>query len=153
MENLKAFAEAMSPFGTLIVAAIVAYIAYRQYRTEHGKLKLELYDRRFDVFRAGMKFITLVVQNGNPDDEALRDINNAKIMAFFLFPKEVSAYYETLYDKGLDLQTMKEELRQGDELAPDERTRMIHERAEIMKWFVNQFRELRSKLRPYMAFD
>jgi hypothetical protein len=143
---LKSVAEIVSAFGTLVVAGIVAYIAYRQHKTDKGRLKLDLYDRRLHAFEAGMKFITHVVENGGPDDQALAAVNRARFECVFLFPPEVGDYFCTLYCKGVDLQYM-------NKLEGAERAQSALVRAELIKWFIRQIEVLPPKLRPYMGFD
>lgn len=39
------------PIGSLVLAAIVAYVAWRQWRTAHNKLALDLFDKRYAVYQ------------------------------------------------------------------------------------------------------
>jgi hypothetical protein len=153
MSTLKTIAEIVSAFGTLIIAGIVAYIAYRQHRTEKSRLKLDLYDRRLQTFQAGMEFIAHVVQNVDADDQALAAVNRARLEGLFLFPEGVVEYFSTLHDKGVDLRCINKALDGGNLPVGQERAQKTHEQGELVKWFARQFKELQGKLRPHMGFD
>ena len=153
MDTLKTIAEIVSAFGTLIVAGIVAYIAYRQHRTEKNKLKLDLYDRRLQVFEAGMKFIEHVVKQGDADTQALAAVNNARFEGMFLFPHDVADYLCRLYEKGVDVKFTNMELNGQTLPDGDERKEKVHQQAERFKWFIRQSKELQNRLRPYMGFE
>jgi hypothetical protein len=38
-----------SVFVTLVIGGIAAYIAYRQYKISHAKLKLDLFEKRYEI--------------------------------------------------------------------------------------------------------
>ena len=73
---------------SLIIAGIVACIAYQQYEINRQKLKLDLYDRRFKIYSAA---IALVRFASEPfPDERYKDITE-KIDNEF--PDHLSAAY------------------------------------------------------------
>jgi hypothetical protein len=153
MNTLKTISEIVAAFGTLIVAGIVAYIAYRQHKTDKSKLKLDLYDRRLHIFESGMRFIAHVVQNGDADDQSLAAVNRARLEGMFLFPKHVAKYYAKLYENGIDLQYANKALR-GETLNVDaERPQNAQKHAEIVKWFAHQFKALQDLVRPFIGFQ
>lgn len=49
----------MPPVGSVLVAAIVAYVAWQQWRTAHNKLAIDLFDRRYALY---LKFTDLLAQ-------------------------------------------------------------------------------------------
>ena len=44
--------EYISPIGIPIIAAIAAWIAFRQFQIARNKLKLDLFDKRMEVYTA-----------------------------------------------------------------------------------------------------
>lgn len=152
MDILKNFADIVSAFGILVVAGIVAYIASRQQRVDESKLKLSLYDRRLQVFEAGMAFIVHVVQHGDATDQALAAVNRAQLEGVFLFPQSVADYMAMLYDKGVALRCANEALYGKNRGAEDEQAETTREQADLLEWFDRQKMEFQSQLRPFMGF-
>jgi len=153
INTLKAIAEIISAFGTLIIAGIVAYIAYRQHRTEKSRLNLDLYERRIKIFQSGMEYISYIAENGDVDGQKLSSFNHARLDGLFLFPTEINEYLTTLYDKGVDLQTLNMELNNLHLLSADDSGQKPSDRGELLKWFFRQLKELQSRLRPHIGFD
>jgi hypothetical protein len=77
---------------TLVVGLIAAYIAWRQWRTSHDRLILDLFERRFQSFQE----LTIVISQGlnkpHPDTKDLGDFDRASEKARFLFGPEVYSY-------------------------------------------------------------
>jgi hypothetical protein len=48
--QLGALEQTVTAFATTIIALFVACIGYRQWKTNQEKLRLDLYNRRFDIF-------------------------------------------------------------------------------------------------------
>jgi len=78
-----------------IIAIIGAWIAFRQSQIARNKLKLDLYDRRFEVYQTVQKTLGVITVQGKLGlgDEGmyLSGIQTAK----WLFGPEVVAYLET----------------------------------------------------------
>ena len=151
--TIKEVAEIISAFGTLILGVIVAYIAWRQHKTDRNKLKLDLYDRRLKLYEAAMDFIAGVVRNGNAEDVALIEFLKSVRESRFLFSKEVEKYFTQLYTRGVDLQYSNKVTSDPGVPVGEERTEAAREHADIFKWFAKQFEELKERLTPYMGFD
>jgi len=95
MDWIKEIAGIVS---STVIAGIVAYIAYKQYRIEHQKLKLDLYDRRFKVYSATVDLIRISSRTVPKDYKNITDkIDNEFIYhlnaAYFLLNKKA---YSTL---------------------------------------------------------
>lgn len=73
---------------TVLVALLAGLIASRQANTAQAKLKLDLYDRRFDVYRYLMEFVDALQSRAVPDDEYATLVNKLN-QTQFLFGKEL----------------------------------------------------------------
>jgi len=133
---------------TPILALLTAYIAFRQWRTNHLKLRHELYERRLSVYVAVMEFLAYVMQRASLNDEELRNFLKKTRESYFLFGKDIGKYLDELYKKAVDLQALSSEL----ESLPvgEERSRKVLEKGEISKWFSRQFDVTRTKFSKYM---
>jgi hypothetical protein len=86
---------------TPLIALIALYIAYQQYRTNRDKLRLDLYDRRFDLYGALVDLCTSVASSGAPGSPEFRGFLQARHKTQFLFDPEVAAYLEKTRQKAI----------------------------------------------------
>jgi hypothetical protein len=152
MDKVKTIAEIVSAFGTPIVGLIVAYVAYRQYKTHQDKLKLDLYDRRYKVFEAARQFIIHVMEGGNAEREGLVKFITATVETVFLFDEDIVKYLDTLLAKGARVQRLHTELGNSKLPEGEERDKKAKEQEECLNWLTEQFDELKTKFRPYLGF-
>jgi hypothetical protein len=91
------YAKALgAPIVALVAALIAGSIAYRQWRTARNKLKLDLFEKRLQVYEAAVEVINLMTRPYAPDREEL-DKQVAKfVSARWLFGKDVAAHLHGL---------------------------------------------------------
>src|SRR4051812_16672252 len=87
---------------TPLIAVITTYIAIQQYRTQKLKLRHELYDRRFQVYKQTLEFIQYSVscKTNSFSKERLDQFGAVKEASFFLFDNDVAVVLNELYDYG-----------------------------------------------------
>jgi len=73
MEKYISIFSFLGVFSNVLVAAAVAYIAYRQYSLAREKFKLDMFEKRFAVYKATQRFLTVILQDGKVDLEKLFD--------------------------------------------------------------------------------
>lgn len=72
MATFLAFTQAISALLTPVIAAIVTYIAYRQYDTARAKLALDLFEKRLAVYQRLRDAVAVVNSKGQVDTDADR---------------------------------------------------------------------------------
>ncbi|MCX5674717.1 MAG: hypothetical protein NTX87_06890, partial [Planctomycetota bacterium] len=55
---------------TPVIAIIAAYIAIQQYKTGRAQYRLNLYDKRFAVFKATQSFLRDIAKNARVTDDS-----------------------------------------------------------------------------------
>lgn len=68
-DHSRTLLDYFTALGPLLVAAVVAWVAYRQYRTNADKLRLDLYDRRFSVYLAALDFYYVLLRFDKANSE------------------------------------------------------------------------------------
>ena len=80
-ENLPMWLEYVRALGTpcaaLLAALITGYFTYKQWKTARNKLKLDLFEKRFKVYEAGMEIIREVVKPSEGYGNRLTELTNA----------------------------------------------------------------------------
>jgi hypothetical protein len=96
-------------FVALIIGAIAASIAYRQYRVAAAKLKLDLFDKRFAVFHKTWAILSETVISGTRGRGygMSTPFNNFLPEAAFLFGKDVEKYLDEAATKWAELRGLE----------------------------------------------
>jgi hypothetical protein len=95
-------------FVTLIIGGIAGLITYRQYKVAQAKLKLDLFERRYAIFRKVWKIVSVTWRFGARQPKfrgvglGSTPFNNFRPEAVFLFGKGMEAYIDELVKKWLD---------------------------------------------------
>jgi hypothetical protein len=124
---------------TIIIAIIMACIAYQQYRVNFLNLQWNLYDRRLAVVKTVREFIGVILQKAHADyNTCLKFLNDAS-EALFLFPDEVQDYINELYKKSIELEGLHKKLDGSHSLPNGEkRDKVAGEEANLLSWFQKQ---------------
>jgi hypothetical protein len=77
---------------TPVIACITVYIAYRQWRDNHLRLKLERYDRRLRIYQEVLKTLRRICADFAPQLDDLLNFTASTAEAPFLFNAEIPAY-------------------------------------------------------------
>jgi len=78
--------------GPLAIAAMVAFVAYQQWRTARAKLRLDLFDRRYDLYNRAVAQLDRLQMDGNLVAVTVgMELRKLSDEAQFLFGREVPA--------------------------------------------------------------
>jgi hypothetical protein len=75
-----------------VLGLVAGYIAWRQWRTAHDRLILDLFERRFQVFQELTRTVSEAVSKPHPAINDLANFDQAFEKARFLFGPEVYGY-------------------------------------------------------------
>lgn len=140
--TLKEIVETFNALLTPVIAGTTIYIAWQQYQVSQLSLRKDLYEKRLRVFHVFMSYLSEIVREGKVNfNRSLQFIADAS-EADFLFDEEVARKAEELYNKGLELAGLNNQLYpfDGGQGLPvgDERSRVAHDQSELLAWFANQ---------------
>jgi hypothetical protein len=143
-------------FVAVIVSGATFSVALLQWKLAEQKLRLDLYNRRYEIYMAIYAFYTaLIGWKGSDEDKAARDrFFKAKNEAQFLFSPEsgVEALYDELHKKSLKVTSFKEnpEMYRSDSklmMTSFEESNRI-----LLKDFDEGLTRLKKAVAPYMSF-
>ncbi len=150
-ESMQILQGLLTPF----IACIAVYIAYQQHKTARYRLRLDLYNKRFNVFNSTKSLLGKIVRSGDVTNEELLDFLGSTDEAIFLFKQDISDYLEGLYQKGLTLQRLEKSIHSSDfsKIEVKEQEKILDKRGEIFSWFIKQFEVCQQKFGEYLNFE
>ena len=96
----------MSPalsFITLLLAAIVAWVGYQQYILARARFKLDLFDKRFAVYKATQIFLCIILGAARFEMGEFWEFRRDTQDAPFLFRDDIVQFLEAIDKAALDL--------------------------------------------------
>ena len=141
-EILPKFNGLLTPaigINTIVIAIIATYIAIQQYRTSRAQYRLNLYDKRFAVFKATQSFLRDIAKNTHVIDDSADKFWSAVDDAQFLFKEPVAGYMTKLRQECLQLMICQGRLNgEGSLPVGEERNRVSQKNSDLLMWFMNQ---------------
>jgi hypothetical protein len=146
--------DILSALLTPVIAVIAVYIAWQQYRLQHKSFNAQIYERRYVVFKAFMKFFSQIMRDGKATYELLGQFYAEAGEADFLFSDAVSNKREELYKRGIDMVANYERMYPSDgspglPVGP-ERSKVAREHSDNLKWFMDQIKETKGVIKAEM---
>lgn len=154
---------------TLVTALAASWISLQQWRISKAKLKLDLFDKRYEIFL--LIWNSLSIANKNFDNDFKYNnlnIENSKIKRLqmenvginnilpkieFIFGKEIFNYTKEIYKKLGDFDSINFKISHLDSDS-EERNLLNKKFLDLTSWFENEARDgCRSKFGKYMNFD
>ena len=136
---------------TPVVACFGVWIAYQQWITARDKLRLDLYERRMEVYAAARAALSAVFARNDltPAEEStyLRGVAGAQ----WLYGKDVTKYlHKEFWAKLCDLHSITTQLDGTTSGAA--RTTLVDQRTVLRKWFLDQHDRMDKLFYPYLGF-
>lgn len=142
----------MQSWGTVLVGAAVAIVAFMQWRTAHQKVVLDLFDRRIAVYEQ----VVSAVEDYLGGDGNLSGINarqklwRARAKATFLFGHEVVQVIEALAREMLQLDILQRRRERADD---DERAALAQQAEDVDRALLDANVRIREVMAPYVRMD
>lgn len=134
---------------TLVIGSLAAWITWRQYVAATTKIKLDLFERRYELFEKTWTFMSEVGQQG-PSQSSMSPFSNVIPQASFLFGREIEEYLQEATKKRAELCIINQKMRQSGDFMPPENAKRY---AELSLWFSNEATTgLKEKFSPYLSF-
>ncbi len=156
---LGSIVEWMFPATGILIAIAVAFTGRQQYklsrdqhRLEREKFKLDLFEKRFGVYKAVQRFISIILRDRAVDlDNNLFEFRRDTQDAIFLFSKDIVEYVDRVDNLALELWekiASCEGLPVGEELS-----RLCREQTDLIGALRKELHKLKDVFAPYLKFD
>ena len=94
--TLKVLSIVGTPFVAAVVALVASAIQYNQWRTARDKLRLDLFDKRMEIYNQLFMFVQFKMHKERFTQEEMAEFERAMNSAQFIFGRETSEYVSTL---------------------------------------------------------
>ena len=135
---------------SLTIAASVAMIGFLQYKLASAKFKLELFDRRYAIYKATQKYLSIVLRDAHVEySESITFLSETQD-ALFLFGPDVAKYLDALYKRGIELCSTAHQFEPLP-VGP-ERSRIVEKNAALLRALMDELDRLKKVFEPYLTF-
>jgi len=135
----------------LIMAIFLGYIAFQQMRINRDRLKLDLYNKRFEVYSRTLDFHHALVNNELTTD-IHRNFIEAKQSSKFLFHPSDKIYdvLKEMHIKSFKVTGFREHAEKLK--GTNEYTKAFDEMHDSINWIISQVEVLDEKISKYLNF-
>jgi hypothetical protein len=141
---------------TLSIAIIVAFITIQQFLLARERFKLDLFDRRFGIYRATQVFLDEILKlnrdNAKDASKWLLQYSKDVQAAIFLFDEPLYKYLNELWKLGNVMAVVYNLVNDPINDNPELRERFI-EVAKIREKMIIEQSKLSEKFSPYLKFS
>jgi hypothetical protein len=142
--------QLIAALATASVALLAAFIAYQQWVTARNKLKLDLFEKRLQVYNAARSAIGDLITTEKPKSEVEWQYLNGIRGVKWLFDDRMVKYLDDeLWGKIVDLGCVDSELK-GVPLR-EQSSEKMRERADIKKYLTRQLSEIDERFKPFLS--
>lgn len=152
MEPVDLIVKFITPVLTLIIAGAAVWIAWQQFETVSHKFRLDLYDKRYAVYRGLMNLLAKIIADGEATKEALAAYYRSTDEKRFLFGDDIITYLQEVREKAVKLSSLRQLIHPEGQVSEKRRSDAIEENVDLLAWFDMQSEEAQRKFYRYLAF-
>lgn len=137
---------------TPLIAIVMTYIAWQQWKTNKQKLKLDRYDRMLLIYKEVIKLISIIIRDGDIDYIDLQYFRVAVSEADFLFKPEIGKYINDLNNKSIELRKINDKYKKSCQGKQKDynHSEIVDNTHELLTWFSKQPLEAKSIFSKYL---
>lgn len=139
-----------STVATVFLGLVASWIAIQQLRLVYHRFRLDLFDRRYKIFEATRKFLTVVWRTATFTDNDLWEFAAATADGVFLYPQEMTVYLHEIRKRALNQRLLRGQFERLP--ISEQRSALVEEEHEEFVWLTNQVEVLSSRFLPYLGF-
>jgi hypothetical protein len=145
---VQASAAALSP----VIAVIGGWIAWQQVRINRNKLKLDRFDKRFDIHEAAITFAATIAIRSKIGEDQFQDFLKRTRGTRFLVGKEMQDYIDLLRKNATRVQVIGRSLAKTG-ISDEDRVKHADELSNLVIWFNDQIEVIPEKFAPFLSVD
>ena len=150
--NISEVVKSLSGFLTPIIAVTTVSIIVLQYKLAKQRWRLDLFDKRFEVYWHTKNFISYVDANARVHSDQVQEFHTKSRDCDFLFSEDVQDYLDELFKQGIKLQSNTTRMDEMDRSTQDWQ-RECDTNEEILEWFAKQHDIAKEKFGGYLRLE
>ena len=135
---------------TILLGSVLAFVAYQQWNTNRIRLRFDMYDRRYVIYKRVLEGLAKIKQKGDVDRKDLLLFLEYFNESYFLFYKrgfqlgksDIPGYLQELMDKCREVQKINLDLRDNHKKISEAEGKWMNDRKMEL---VNDLAELQVK--------
>ncbi len=134
-----------------LITAIVAWTGYQRHKLTKEKLKLDLFEKRFAVYKGVQAFLSIILTDARYEIADLYEFRRTTQDGTFLFGPDIPEYIKRIDNQALNLKSTAgklEGLPKGDE-----RAQLCAEESRLLKELTGELPKLKEAFAPYLRFE
>jgi hypothetical protein len=137
---------------TPVIGIATTYIAYQQWKTNQNKLNLDRYEKRLQVYKEVVRYISVGVQDASYGNDELMTFRTKVSDADFLFGEEVPKYIDELHRRTVMLARWNDEYRDYSQPRPEnyDHQKVVDEMHKELNWISEQYEPARNIFKKYL---
>ena len=137
---------------TPIIGVIACYIAWQQWKTNRDKLNLDRYERRLEIYKEIVRFISVGIREANYENDELMSFKPKVSEADFLFGEEISNYIDELQKRAVNLSYWNKEYRDYSQPKSEDynHEKIVEGKHKELIWISSQLEPTRKLFRKYL---
>lgn len=137
---------------TPVIAGIACYIAWQQWKTNRDKLNLDRYEKRLEIYKEVVRFISIGIREANYSDNELMNFKPNVSEADFLFGEEISKYINELQKRAVNLSYWNKEYRDYSQPKPEnyDHKKIVEEKHKELIWISSQLQPAKDLFKKYL---
>lgn len=135
MQNsLPLWVSILPALATPTLALFAIFIAWLQWKTAREKIKLDLFDRRFQIYQNVEKSLLMITRHSKASDETIGELTRACSIAPMLFPNDLVSKIDSWRVKSIELNGACIQISSTKPNSPERRTA-----AEVKKVLLKEY--------------
>lgn len=135
-----------------ITAIFLAWLAYKDYQTKTEQFKLDLYDRRYKIYKAIENLLRNIMINGRPDSKSISEFVADTNEREFLFDNDITKFIDEIRDKAIHMKQLERKLSDTNLPIGEKRNELAEEDYNLSGWFGDQLNVSKNLFIKYLGF-
>ncbi|MEX1107435.1 MAG: hypothetical protein WEC00_00860 [Dongiaceae bacterium] len=136
---------------TPVIGVIAIYVAWQQWKLNKRRLKLDLFDKRCEVYKAVKELHSNIIVHGYASEEIIGKFQLTTIDCVFLLDQRLDVSMQSLTKKALELLSMEEESKAL--LPGEERQQQIQVKHKRRREIMNSLDNAKKLFLPFLQID
>jgi hypothetical protein len=155
MSPLPIWLQWVQAIALILLPVVGAYVALKQMHLQEMRLQHDLYDRRFRIYDATRKFLSIALSKAKIDDGEFREFALATADTGFVFDNKIKAIIADIRGHGSRLLVFGPYVEQNIAanlafLTPQQHAEYVQHKTSAMLGLNNGLEKLEAEFLPYM---